>query len=163
MFTVMVRHNQRSMQVYVVFSPDHVPVAIATKVDATNSVNLLFPFERLLLQTNPSRKSKTSSVHRQDQPLKVSKYSIYTYVYMYICIYVYMYIYTSSNPSLPIRKVGVFPSGYDSHLFGGYRLARGAVTLYYILYIILSSISYCDAGAFVDSEVHHMSHHAKPM
>ena len=60
-----------------------------TKVGATNSVNLLFPFERLLLRTNLSHKSKAaSSVYRQDQPLNCRKSPniVYIHIYIYVCI-----------------------------------------------------------------------------
>ena len=90
---------------YVLFSHDHVPVAITTKVDATNSVILLFPFERRLLWTNPSHKSKASSVNRQDQPLKVLNLSKYS-IYIYVCIY-----FLLPAPICPFERYASFSPG----------------------------------------------------
>ena len=128
-----------------------------TKVGATNSVNLLFPFERLLLRTNLSHKSKAaSSVYRQDQPLNCRKSPNIVYIHIYICVYHFF----QGSPLCPFERYASF-SPDTIHVSLADIGLRVVLLRYCILYTI-SSTSYCDAGAFVDSEVHHMNHPVKP-
>ena len=60
----------------------------------------------------------------------------------------YIYVFSSSNASLPVRKVCAFHSG-SIHIYLA-DIDLRAVLLRYIIF----STSYCDAGAFVDSEIH---------